>query len=244
MSSSSFSVSCVVLRAQTYSGYDEKNIRRRIYDALNVLMAMEIIGKERKQIRWKGFENCLGMGINDGTGGAAAAAAAAAAKSNGDGAASSIVSERDIMAVQRSIRDRRAAIDQKKKDLDSLALQYVACNSLIARNGRPGAHQACPDDEKIRLPFTLLEAEDTHPAEVMVRIMLRTQEIACVRIRSLVFAHVALLCLSLLCLVLRALTEGRREHDSSDRVRLESSDLPQRAMDHAVDWRSIHGAPG
>lgn len=35
--------------------YDEKNIRRRVYDALNVLMAMEIITKEKKQISWKGL---------------------------------------------------------------------------------------------------------------------------------------------------------------------------------------------
>ncbi|KAE9049049.1 hypothetical protein PR003_g637 [Phytophthora rubi] len=35
--------------------YDEKNIRRRVYDALNVLMAMDIISKERKEIRWKGL---------------------------------------------------------------------------------------------------------------------------------------------------------------------------------------------
>ena len=35
--------------------YDEKNIRRRVYDALNVLMAMDIISKEKKDIRWKGL---------------------------------------------------------------------------------------------------------------------------------------------------------------------------------------------
>lgn len=35
--------------------YDEKNIRRRVYDALNVLMAMDIISKEKKEIRWKGL---------------------------------------------------------------------------------------------------------------------------------------------------------------------------------------------
>ena len=28
--------------------YDQKNIRRRVYDALNVLMAMNIISKEKK----------------------------------------------------------------------------------------------------------------------------------------------------------------------------------------------------
>ena len=39
-------------------GYDEKNIRRRVYDALNVLMAMEIIEKnDKKEITWKGLPN-------------------------------------------------------------------------------------------------------------------------------------------------------------------------------------------
>ena len=35
--------------------YDEKNIRRRVYDALNVLMAMGIITKEKKEIFWRGL---------------------------------------------------------------------------------------------------------------------------------------------------------------------------------------------
>eukprot|EP00941_MAST-03F_sp_MAST-3F-sp1_P004712 g4712.t1 len=35
--------------------YDEKNIRRRVYDALNVLMAMDIISKVKKDITWKGL---------------------------------------------------------------------------------------------------------------------------------------------------------------------------------------------
>nr|XP_043610729.1 transcription factor-like protein DPB isoform X2 [Erigeron canadensis] len=35
--------------------YDEKNIRRRVYDALNVIMAMDIISKDKKEIQWKGF---------------------------------------------------------------------------------------------------------------------------------------------------------------------------------------------
>lgn len=34
---------------------DEKNIRRRVYDALNVLMAMDIIAKDKKAITWKGL---------------------------------------------------------------------------------------------------------------------------------------------------------------------------------------------
>lgn len=34
---------------------DEKNIRRRVYDSLNVLMAMGIIQKEKKLISWQGL---------------------------------------------------------------------------------------------------------------------------------------------------------------------------------------------
>ncbi|OBZ91175.1 Transcription factor Dp-1 [Choanephora cucurbitarum] len=42
-----------------HSNVDQKNIRRRVYDALNVLMALDIIAKDRKQIKW------LGMPTND-----------------------------------------------------------------------------------------------------------------------------------------------------------------------------------
>lgn len=35
--------------------FDQKNIRRRVYDALNVLMAMNIISKEKKEIKWLGL---------------------------------------------------------------------------------------------------------------------------------------------------------------------------------------------
>lgn len=39
----------------TLQPIDHKNIRRRVYDALNVLMAMNIISKEKKEIRWIGL---------------------------------------------------------------------------------------------------------------------------------------------------------------------------------------------
>jgi hypothetical protein len=40
---------------ETDQVYDEKNIRRRVYDALNVLMALNIITKQKKEIIWKGY---------------------------------------------------------------------------------------------------------------------------------------------------------------------------------------------
>ncbi|GAA5810725.1 hypothetical protein MFLAVUS_004151 [Mucor flavus] len=38
-------------------GIDQKNIRRRVYDALNVLMALDIITKDRKEIKWLGIHH-------------------------------------------------------------------------------------------------------------------------------------------------------------------------------------------
>lgn len=43
--------------AEDGGGCDEKNIRRRVYDAINVLMAMDIMTKESKAIIWRGFPN-------------------------------------------------------------------------------------------------------------------------------------------------------------------------------------------
>ncbi|KAI9473621.1 MAG: transcription factor DP1 [Benjaminiella poitrasii] len=43
------------LAAEIQHVVDQKNVRRRVYDALNVLMAMDIIAKDRKQIKWLGI---------------------------------------------------------------------------------------------------------------------------------------------------------------------------------------------
>jgi len=40
---------------KTKKNHDDKNIRRRVYDALNVLMAMDIITKDKKEITWRGL---------------------------------------------------------------------------------------------------------------------------------------------------------------------------------------------
>lgn len=42
-------------QSQIDHSFDQKNIRRRVYDALNVLMAMNIISKEKKEIKWIGL---------------------------------------------------------------------------------------------------------------------------------------------------------------------------------------------
>lgn len=48
-------VTCLFLGSPGGTQYDEKNIRRRVYDALNVLIAMEIISRSKKEILWHGL---------------------------------------------------------------------------------------------------------------------------------------------------------------------------------------------
>jgi len=43
------------VEVETNEPHGPKNIRRRVYDALNVLMAMNIISKEKKEIKWIGL---------------------------------------------------------------------------------------------------------------------------------------------------------------------------------------------
>lgn len=43
------------LAADGSEPFDQKNIRRRVYDALNVLMAINVISKEKKEIKWIGL---------------------------------------------------------------------------------------------------------------------------------------------------------------------------------------------
>ncbi|CAO3609418.1 unnamed protein product [Mucor hiemalis] len=45
--------------------YDQKNIRRRVYDALNVFMAMNIIAKDKKVIKWLGMPECYKQRLLD-----------------------------------------------------------------------------------------------------------------------------------------------------------------------------------
>lgn len=49
--------------ADSATKYDEKNVRRRVYDALNVLMAMDIIGKDKKEISWKGLPSTAAQDV-------------------------------------------------------------------------------------------------------------------------------------------------------------------------------------
>ena len=115
--------------------YDEKNIRRRIYDALNVLMAVGIITKNRKMIFWNGPPAHEMENVD------AAHAARAIVHGNNP-------SFREFEALQTHLNAKRSAlaaltesIQSKRADLADLAYSFCAKRYLMQRNQKVTANE-------------------------------------------------------------------------------------------------------
>lgn len=114
---------------------ERKNVRRRVYDALNVLLAAQVIDRrEDKTIRWIGFPPTLGE----------------------------IGSSSSVATIDDEIRQER--IGARRADIAQLALAIIGVRSLIDRNrqadgggGRPSSHEVMQylrvgDDNMEELP--------------------------------------------------------------------------------------------
>ncbi|ETL38888.1 hypothetical protein L916_09624 [Phytophthora nicotianae] len=131
--------------------YDEKNIRRRVYDALNVLMAMDIISKERKEIRWKGLPSnlqhdtemllvCFQPLVHSG---------------------GSNINLLVCLLWQAERNERMKSVEQKKQHLQDLLVQQVAMKNLLKRNAdrkrkeseNPTSATIVRDEGRVFLPF-------------------------------------------------------------------------------------------
>lgn len=130
---------------------DEKNIRRRVYDALNVLLAMDILRKDKKQIIWRGLPS---------------------SKSSDDKnlppppvfVEEPTEQDNDTEEYYELLRERdyrRAEIDRKRDALREILVQQVCFRNLVMYNQRreypqgPHYHHPPPEDEKIPLPFII-----------------------------------------------------------------------------------------
>jgi hypothetical protein len=131
--------------------YDEKNIRRRVYDAINVLMALDVIAKEKKAIIWRGFHAGVG-------GGGSTSNSLGARPAVGMGA---------ISRAQEARASAAAAVDKKAAFLADLLEQQRALKALMARNA--AAPAAAPNGTQLDLPFILVQAKPDATVEVQVR---------------------------------------------------------------------------
>lgn len=119
------------------SGAESKTVRRRVYDALNVLMAMGIIAKDKKEIRWIGLPN---------------------AREELDSLQKERASREERLQQKR---DQLKELEAQKKLYRNLAARNLQLERQIAEeevaNGGMGAGAGI--SEKISLPFLIIHTK-------------------------------------------------------------------------------------
>lgn len=103
---------------KTGSLVDEKNIRRRVYDSLNVLMAMGIIEKDKKLISWRGLAMARGGG-----------------------------GHREAVAMRHGIEEQRRVLAEKRALFTELEDQATTLAALIRRNAQATRDEAGGEGE-------------------------------------------------------------------------------------------------
>ena len=142
--------------------YDEKNIRRRVYDAINVLMALDVIAKEKKAIMWRGFHaaGAGGGGIGGGGGGGGAVV-------GGGAAARSTIGASAVARAQDARNAAATAVERKAAFLADLLEQQRALRALMARNAA-APPPAAAGRSQLELPFILVQAKPDATVEVQI----------------------------------------------------------------------------
>ncbi|KAL9191582.1 hypothetical protein ACHAXT_001288 [Thalassiosira profunda] len=147
--------------------HDDKNIRRRVYDALNVLMAMDIITKDKKEITWRGLPGSRAREDAEGP----------------DNTRDGMSRRQRVRQLQEEVERRREDVRRKQECLQELMTQNVCFQNLLGRNharalDEQRAAQVSPaspksdeensqsssevkdlKDEKIPLPFLVVNTD-------------------------------------------------------------------------------------
>ncbi|KAF7840272.1 transcription factor-like protein DPB isoform X1 [Senna tora] len=126
--------------------YDEKNIRRRVYDALNVLMAMDIISKDKKEIQWKGLPR---TSLND---------------------IEELKTER--LGLKNRIEKKAAYLQELEEQCLfahslSYSIKYIGLQNLIQRNEQLYSSGNAPSGG-VALPFILVQTRPHATVEVEI----------------------------------------------------------------------------
>ena len=136
---------------QNDSKFDEKNVRRRVYDALNVLTAVDIITKKKKEIFWNGYPPGY---VKPGE----------SPPRDPSGAGPSSRGTPMEMHASDAMIDE---LEKKNEQLAELVEQHDAIVALIRRN-KEALERDDPPPTGIQLPFVLIQTRQD--AEVDVEI--------------------------------------------------------------------------
>jgi len=142
---------------------DEKNIRRRAYDALNVLTAMDIISKDKKDIQWKGFPPMVGDG------GERAAGASSAGR------------DKEKARLKSKIDQKSKDLKQKEEQLKELVNQFVSLKQLLSRNAKPEYSENADQLHRIYLPFVIVNTDADNTIECDISTDKRSAEFNCTK---------------------------------------------------------------
>lgn len=129
---------------------DQKNIRRRVYDALNVLMAMDIITKDRKQIKWLGLHHH---------------------HSNSFDSQDTITTTNRQILLEQEIREEEFrqkqllnSIEKSKRDLNTTFEDFTRLEKLVKRNQQQQQTQTQTQTkqqtEVVHLPFFMVSSNE------------------------------------------------------------------------------------
>ncbi|KAL7321299.1 hypothetical protein PS15m_001084 [Mucor circinelloides] len=131
---------------------DQKNIRRRVYDALNVLMAMDIITKDRKQIKWLGLHHHQQQ---------------SALPKQHNIASSNIrrtMLEREIQQEESRQQQLLESIKKSKHDLNTTFEDFARLEKLVKRNQQQQQQQQQQQTEQqtqvVHLPFFMVSSNE------------------------------------------------------------------------------------
>ena len=127
---------------------DEKNIRRRIYDSLNVMKSMKLFKKDKatKKIVWNFFNEKTTNQINTLCDG----------ESNEDG------------GMFDKISKMKQEINKKKNKLNVLQKQLECLNTILDRNKK---NQNSDEGKRIYFPFIIIEfPEKSHNQENKIKV--------------------------------------------------------------------------
>jgi len=136
---------------QNDSKFDEKNVRRRVYDALNVLTAVDIITKKKKEIFWNGYPPGY---VKPGE---------SPPRDPSGAGPSSRGTPMETHASDAMVDE----LERKNEQLAELVEQHDAIVALIRRN-KEALERDDPPPTGIQLPFVLIQTRQD--AEVDVEI--------------------------------------------------------------------------
>lgn len=134
--------------------YDHKNIRRRVYDALNVLMAIDIIRKDKKEIRWLGLPSDASQDVKILEAERAAIEKRLAEKKRVLGE----LVQRHVALKSLIARNQRLETQSAHKPATRLIMpEHTAGPAGSGANGNPGNNNSSSND-RLYLPFILVNA--------------------------------------------------------------------------------------